>query len=343
MNKTKNILLTGASGAVGYEVLKLLSSSQDNFKVTLFDIKSNNSKHKFNKLPNNFEVVYGDISNNKDVEKISKNKDIVIHLAAIIPPLADEKPELSYKVNTLGTRNLIENLEKNSPACFFLYSSSISVYGDRLNNPLINVGDPLTPSAKDEYAITKIEAEKIIQKSKLDWSIFRLCAIMGNHKISKLMFHQPLNTSLEIATPIDTARAFVNAIEKQPQLSKIIFNLGGGRECRSTYNEFLSKSFKIYGLGKLNFLPNTFAERNFHCGFYEDGDDLNNILNFRKDTFESYYLKEAQKLTSIKKWFISILRNPIKKYLQNRSEPYNAVKNNDLKLILHFFNKGFAH
>lgn len=28
------------------------------------------------------------------------------------------------------------------------------------------------------------------------------------------MFHQPLNTALEIATPRDTARAFVNGIEK---------------------------------------------------------------------------------------------------------------------------------
>jgi len=41
------------------------------------------------------------------------------------------------------------------------------VYGDRLHTPLIKVGEPLTPSDEDEYAVTKIEAEDIIQNSQL--------------------------------------------------------------------------------------------------------------------------------------------------------------------------------
>ena len=141
------------------------------------------------------EIIYGDINDVQTVEEISKNKDIAIHLAAVIPPLADEDPELAYQVNVKGTENLILALEKNSPKCYLLFSSSISVYGDRLRNPEISVGDTLRPSHGDRYGETKIRCEKIIQGSNLSWSIFRLSAIMGNHKISKLMFHMPLETS----------------------------------------------------------------------------------------------------------------------------------------------------
>ena len=338
MRIRKEILLTGASGTIGYEVLKQLYKKKDQYEITVFDMKSSKSIKKFRSFKNEISIVYGDISNEKDVANISSGKDVVIHLAALIPPLADEKPELAYQVNTLGTEKLIRSLEKHSPNAFIMYSSSISVYGDRLVNPLITVNDKLNPSEGDEYAKTKLEAESIIQNSKLDWSIFRLAAIMGGHRMSKLMFHQPLKTSLEIATSEDTARAFVNAIEKQKQLSKKIFNLGGGESCRIIYDDFLSRSFEIYGLGRLNFHPKAFAEKNFHCGYYEDGEELDRILSFRKDTLENYFEKEKQKITRLKKTVISLLKKPIKRYLQKQSEPLIAYVNQDEELIQHFFN-----
>ena len=330
-------MLTGASGTVGYEVLKQLCDVKNEYDVTVFDIKSNKTIKKFKPFKEEANIIYGNINNETDLIKVCYDKDVVIHLAAVIPPLADEKPELSYQVNVLGTESLIRLLELHSPNAFFLYSSSISVYGDRLNNPMITINDKLDPSAGDEYAKTKILAENIIQNCKLDWSIFRLTAIMGGHKISKLMFHQPLKTSLEIASPEDTARAYINAIDKQAQLSKKIFNLGGGENCRIIYDEFLSHSFKIFGLGKLNFLPKTFAEKNFHCGYYEDGYMLDNILNFRKDTLSDYFENEKSKVSLFIKTIISIFNKPIKKYLQRQSEPLAAYDNQDMKLIQHYF------
>jgi nucleoside-diphosphate-sugar epimerase len=333
----KKILVTGASGTVGFEVLKQLYALKENYEITVFDIKISKTLKKFNPLKEGINIIYGNITNDNDLIKACFDKDVVIHLAAVIPPLADERPELAHQVNTLGTARLIRFLELYSPNVFFLYSSSISVYGDRLNNPFITIDDKLSPSEGDEYAKTKILTENIIQNCKLDWSIFRLTAIMGGHKISKLMFHQPLKTSLEIASPEDTARAFVNAIEKQSQLSKKIFNLGGGENCRMIYDDFLSRSFKINGLGKLDFPPKTFAEKNFHCGFYEDWSVLNNILNFRMDTIAGYFENQKSKVSKFKKMFISIFKRPIKRYLQRQSEPYAAYVNLDLKLIHHYF------
>lgn len=338
LKKRKKILLTGASGTVGFEVLKQLYEKKELYDITIFDVKSRKSKRKFSPYKKGINIVYGNILNDNDIINVSAEQDVIIHLAAIIPPLADEKPKLSYQVNTIGTEKLIKSLEKHSPKAFFIYSSSISVYGDRLENPFIKVNDILKPSKGDEYAKTKIEAENIIKNCKLDWSIFRLSAIMGGHKISKLMFHQPLKTSLEIATPIDSARAFVNAIDKQKQLSKKIFNLGGGANCRMIYDSFLSRSFKIYGLGEVDFKQKSFAEKNFHCGYYEDGDVLNNILNFRNDTLESYFEKEKQKNSTFKRNIISLLKKPIKIYLQKQSEPLVAYNKQDKKLIQQFFN-----
>lgn len=85
-----------------------------------------------------------------------------------------------------------------------------------MKNPDILTTDELKPSLGDHYATTKLATEKIIQESKLNWTIFRLSAIMGagNHKITELMFHMPVNTSVEITTPEDTACAFVNAADK---------------------------------------------------------------------------------------------------------------------------------
>lgn len=332
----KNILLTGASGTVGFEALLQLIDNKT-YSITVFDKESKQSREKLLPFQDQINIIFGDISILEDLSAI-KDIDAAIHLAAVIPPVADDYPELARKVNLIGTQNLIQQLEKQSPNAFLIYSSSISVYGDRILNPFIKVGDKLQGSEGDYYATTKISAEDCIQNSQLDYTIFRLAAIMGNHKISKLMFHQPLDTALEIATPRDTARAFVNGIEKQHLLSKRIFNLGGGESCRTSYKEFLERSFTIFGLGQVNFPKNSFAQKNFHCGYYADGHELEQIVHFRQDNLEDYFKMEEAKIARSRKIITSILRDPIKWFLHKKSEPYQAFKDQNLVQMKHYFN-----
>lgn len=338
MNQGKKlkVLLTGASGTVGSEVMKFLTQHED-VELTVFDVKSKKSKKIFKPYFNLMRLIYGDITNKNQVTVVAKNQDVVIHLAAIIPPLADENPVLAHKVNVEGTQNLIAALEEESPDAFFMFSSSVSVYGDRLENPDIKIGDPLTPSAYDEYAVTKIKCEKLIQESKLSWTIFRLGAIMKNHKISKLMFHMPLETVMEITTAEDAGRAFANGVWKKDELENRIFNLGGGSECTLSYKDFLEKSFELYGLGALDFDPHAFATHNFHCGRYSDGDELENIVHFRKDNLESYFAKAEKDISPVTKFLASVFKSPIKKYLQRQSEPLHAHLQNDEKAKQRFF------
>lgn len=330
-------MVTGASGTVGSQVVSQLVE-KGIYEITAFDVRNKNSEKKLAPFAEKIQIVYGDITDKATVEKIAENKDFVIHLAAIIPPLADDNPNLAYRVNVQGTKNLVESLEQKSPEAFFIYASSISVYGDRLEQPFISVGDALIPSEGDEYAKTKIETEKFLKASKLEWTIFRLAAIMGNHKISKLMFHMPLDTKMEICTPADTARAFVNAINHRENLKYYIFNLGGGEECRTTYREFLQKSFEIFGLGKLDFPDKAFAEKNFHCGYYEDGDNLEKILKFRRHTLADYFYQVKESVNPVTRLFTKMFKSVVKKTLLRSSEPYDAFVNDKKELKNRFFN-----
>lgn len=334
----KKILLTGASGTVGKQVLKQLIAA-NKYDITILCRKSA-LKDKFikNQLQK-INYLIADLKLPENQLKITKKYDVVIHLAAIIPPLADHKPQLANAVNSNGTKYLVNQISKSSPDAFFMYSSSISIYGDRIANPLITTLDPIKISEGDHYAETKVAAENILMNSNLDWTIFRLSAIMGvkNHKMSPLMFHMPLNTSIEICTPSDTARAFVNGIDKKEELKNKIFNLGGGQKCRTTYIEFLTKNFEINGLGNLNFPKKCFAEKNFHCGFYKDGDQLEKITNFRKNSLSDYYKMNSEAIPYIQKKIAFLIKGLIKLYMRKQSEPLHAFKNNDKIMINRFF------
>ncbi|MDX2359642.1 MAG: NAD(P)-dependent oxidoreductase [Crocinitomicaceae bacterium] len=337
-----SVLITGATGAVGSEALKQLYAKQSPSSITVF-VRPSKKAQKILRGFKGVNVVYGDVTNPKDVEKACKNIDYAFHLAAIIPPLADDKPALTEKVNVEGTRNVVNGLEAHSPNAFLLYSSSVATYGDRNKTPNIYTTDPLAPSVGDEYAVTKIAAEKIIRESKLNWSIYRLSAIMGigNHKVSKLMFHMPLDTIMEIATVRDTARAFVNSVGKADQLNHNTYNLGGGEKCRISYIDFMTRAFDAYGMGKVNFPPYAFAKINFHCGNYADGDLLEEIIHFRSDTLDTYFERFAKAVPGIQRFFTTLVNKPVKMVLLKSSEPYHAHKKQDTAMIERFFGEDY--
>ena len=339
MQKQKRLLITGAAGTVGSALIEQALNRRDEFTLTVFDLDTKNNRRKLEKYRRDLTILYGDIRNPDDTDIACQNQDAVIHLAALIPPASERDTLLAYQVNVAGTQHIIRSLETFSPGAFLCYASSISVYGDRLENPEIQVGDPVNSGFYDYYAQTKIEAETLIRQSRLDWTIFRLTAIMGvnNHKVSPIMFHMPLETPIEIATPEDTARAFLEAVNNKSQLMEKIFNLSGGSFCRTTYKQFLNRSFTLFGLGKLNFPANAFAKRNFHCGYYMDGDDLEAILHFRRDTLESYFRRVKRGIPGIRRFFTNLFSPAIKQALLNRSEPRNALRHQDKDLIVRFF------
>ncbi|OFY49384.1 MAG: hypothetical protein A2X22_05840 [Bacteroidetes bacterium GWF2_49_14] len=334
----KRVLVTGGAGSVGLEVLRELYQHKTWYEVTVLDKNSPDILRKLKPYRNEFRIITGNIFDREVVDRATANIDFVIHLAAVIPPLADLKPDLAEKVNIGGTKVLVRSLEKNSPDAFLLFTSSISVYGDRVYNPWITAEDPLLPSEGDYYAETKIRAEKMIRQSRLNWAVFRLSAIMSpDARLDPLFFHMPLDTSLEIATSRDTGFALVEAIYHQDSIRGQVFNLSGGGGCRTTYREFLSNAFRIKGLKKLDFPEAAFAERNFHCGFYTDSDKLESILHFQRDSLETFYgMLESKGSNSTKKLY-SLFHTLIKKYLLRKSEPMRALQNGHKPAIHRFY------
>ena len=332
------ILLTGASGGIGYAVFQQLLRTKK-YSLSIFIRESRKNIKRFTPYQDEINIIYGDLTNSDDLHQINELYDVVIHLAAIIPPIAYKSKSNTHKVNFLGTQLLLKHFESYCPSAFFMFSSSVAIYGDRLKNPEIRISDPLPDDDEDFYVQSKIKAEEVVQQSRLDWTIFRLTAILGvnNHKITGLMFHMPLDTPMEITTPSDAARAFVNGIEQKPLLSRRIFNLGGGASFRTSYRELLAENFKINGLGALDFPEKTFAEKNFHCGHMMDSDDLEGILHFRRHTLADYYLLNREAVPVIRKFLTIPFRGLIKFFLRQLSEPLRAHRTGNKKELNRFF------
>lgn len=333
------ILLTGAGGNIGREVVEILAARNRRYRLRVFDLDTPKNREFFDRYEDQIEIYFGDITKPESLIDATKGVDVVLHMASIIPPLAHDNPTLAHNVNVGGTRDITEVLKEQSPNAFIVMASSVATYGDRLLNPFIKVGDPLIPAEGDTYAETKIEMEGIIQESGLRWAIYRLAAIMGagNHNAPKLMFRMPLAQIMEICTPRDTARAFVNTLEHIDEVEGRIFNLGGGADCTTTYAEFLASNFEIYGLAPLDFPSHAFAQKNFHCGYYEDGIELENILHFRKDTLQDYYAMVKANTPWLQRVATKAISKMVKSYMLSKSEPYKAWVEQDEEAMKLYF------
>jgi len=339
MSNTPSILITGATGAIGSEFLQQMKTLNRLNEVSVFVRDSKKNRKKLREFSGVSSIFFGDLDDVEALQNAVSNKTIVIHLAAVIPTVEAKNEALVTKVNVEGTRNLVTAMEAASPEAFLLFSSSVAIYGDRIKNPEIRLGDPLLGVSYDLYSRTKVAAEEIIQNSTLRWSIFRMSAIMGigNHKISGIMFQVPLDTHMEITTVRDTANALVKSIEKQTALHCKIFNMGGGENCRITYRQFMERAFEAYGMGRLNFPKFAFAQQNFHCGYYMDGDDLEDILHFRSDTMDSYFERFRKSVPTLQRIATIPFAGIVKWFLTRLSEPLKAYKNGDQEQIKFYF------
>jgi nucleoside-diphosphate-sugar epimerase len=335
----KNILITGATGAIGLEIIRQLEAKNMLDSITVLARDSKKNHRKLRHYSDRIKVIYGDVTNKEKVEEAVKNQDVIFHLAAVIPTIEDENKELIDNINTGGTRNVVEATNKFSPEAFLLFSSSVAIYGDRLKDPMIKVEDEPRGLDHDLYSNSKVEAEKLIRNSSLDWSIFRLTAIMGigNHKVSGTMFEMPLDTPMEFATVRDTARAFVHSIDHLDDLRHKTYNLSGGEQCRIIFRDFITRAFHYFGMGKVNFPKYAFANQNFHCGYFSDADVLEDILKFRSDNVESYFERFRKSVPLIQRWLTIPFAWIVKRYLLTLSKPYKAYKSGDKKLINFYF------
>ena len=321
------MLLTGASGTVGKEVFNLLLERSEEFEVSLFLRNSKKNKKTFRNY-HNIKIVWGTLHNFEEVEQAVRDQDIILHLAAVLPDIAIEDPDLARETNIEGTQNIINVMLKQKKRPKLIYTSSVALYGDRLDNPIIKITDPIDEKTDHVYTQTKIAAERLIKQSGLEYSIFRLsyCVSTDIIRVRSLMFYMPLETSIEVLHTKDAATALVNAI-KTDQVWGKTFNLAGGKKCQIIFRDNLNDMLGIMGFGR-NFFPDeAFAKDNFHCGFY-DAEEMNEnqkLLQFQNHSLE-YFYKEVKKWIGFKRYLVPLVRPIIRWFLLKKSIFYQNFK-----------------
>lgn len=157
-------LITGISGFVG----PYLKAQLVNNGIEIFGIDRNAE----NKEENIFK---GDITDEKFVsEIIAKIKpDFIYHLAGF-SSVRDSfnYPDLVFKINVEGTRNILNAMRKFIPNSKILVVSSAIVYGIPLETPILE-SEPTKEASP--YANSRIETERMLVKefSDLNWIVSR--------------------------------------------------------------------------------------------------------------------------------------------------------------------------
>ena len=311
----KKVFISGVTGTLGGAGLKHLLEHREKLEmVTIVRPSKKNKKEMSKYKSDDIEIVWGDLTNYKDVKKALKGVEYILHVAALVSPKADSQPEKAWAVNVGSTKNILRAIkELGLFDAKLIYIGSIAETGDRL--PPIHwgrVGDPIKPSIYDHYAVTKIAAERLVIESGLKyWVSLRQTGILHFGLVSLLdgiIFHQPLNNVLEWVTADDSGRLLLNICIKDlpDKFWKNIYNIGGGASCRKNNYEFTSMMLETIGVKNIEkiFKPNWFANRNFHGQYYLDSHILNDYLNFRTQSIEDF-IKELKKEV---KFPITILR-----------------------------------
>ena len=168
------ILVTGATGFVGkHLILELVKKYSE---VCALVRKSSNVE--FLKSLG-VELRYADLSEKESLKGCVRGTDILIHLAALMSD-KDYLPRSEfYRVNVLGTKNILEEALK--PVKQFIYISTVGVYGATS----INGADETQGYGKrlSKYEFSKAEAEKLVlgfaKQNNIYATILRLGQLYG--------------------------------------------------------------------------------------------------------------------------------------------------------------------
>jgi len=159
-----NLLITGGSGLIGRNLVSKLSKN-NSLKIYLISLNKEEENKK-----ENVTNIYHDLLQPIPNEKIPKNINIIIHLAAIAHKFDDE----TMTVNCLMTKNLTDAFINKKVR--FIFFSSVAVYGEAKRKFPIRVSYDCKPYSN--YGLGKLKDEKIISSSFKDFIILRLCPVI---------------------------------------------------------------------------------------------------------------------------------------------------------------------
>lgn len=137
------VLITGIDGFTGIHLSNYLKKF--NYEVFGTSLKTESEN-----------IFKCDITNKAEIQKVLENtkSDYIIHLAAI-SFVGYSNYENFYKVNTIGTQNLLESIQDIKK---IIIASSAVVYGNQ-NSEIL--GESMCPNPVNHYGLSKFAAEQI--------------------------------------------------------------------------------------------------------------------------------------------------------------------------------------
>jgi UDP-N-acetylglucosamine 4-epimerase len=149
----KNFLVTGGAGFIGSAVSEYLLKNGAKI-VRVIDNLATGSRKNLEPLEkyNNFEFMFGTITDYDFCLKATQDMNIVCHQAALASvPKSILEPDEYNNVNVTGFLNML-NAAKTNGIKRIVYASSSAVYGDNTDNVKVEnrTGNQLSP-----YALTK--------------------------------------------------------------------------------------------------------------------------------------------------------------------------------------------
>lgn len=157
---TKKGLIIGSNSIVSEQLVNNLSK---NYQI---DIAYSASKCGVNSIHPNFRKL-----NLSDCFNSNVTYDFVIIISAYIPNGNDLNINKLFEVNI----DLVEKITLKFPESKIVFCSSVSVYTS--NNKIIDEKTETNPI--NEYGLSKLWAEKIIQRNSKSFTIFRISSLIG--------------------------------------------------------------------------------------------------------------------------------------------------------------------
>ena len=316
------ILVTGGAGFIGAHVTdRLIKLNHEVLVVdslkTIGGIPFINRKCKFLK---------GVITSKATLKKIKKWKPkIIFHLAAqSCSETAYDNPKEDYLSNGMGTY-LLALLAKEIKVKYFIYTSSVSVYGSKLKN---NITEKSTIEPDSIYGISKYAGEmfvkQVLYKTKIKTAIFRIFNTYGPGenlnflrkgmvsifcgylwKKKPIIVKGSLNRFRDFNYIDDCTKILTNTIENKKLKKNELFNLSAGKSF--TVKKLIFEILKTNNKNKYSIKIQKGTQGD-SFGYHAS----NKYLRKKFDNYKFISLKQG-----LKKYFNWINKIPNKKNLTN--------------------------
>ncbi len=273
------VLVTGGAGSAGKLVVQKLR--QLDYAVRVFDLPSIDYADLEGR--EGIEILRGDITKLTDVQQAVAGVSAVVHLAALLPPASERSRELTFAVNVEGTLRLAEDLRKSNPRAALVFTSSVSTYGNTMNQKLaVTVGH--SQQALDIYAESKIAAEKSLRESCPNAIILRISGIsVPSVQSPPDVWPFMADQRIEFVHRDDVVAAICAAVRNEAAKGKV-FNIAGGLTWRTVGRAYVKDYFDLLGVP---IEEAQFQDKPGWCDWY-DTEESQRVLGYQQTSYQAY-------------------------------------------------------